>query len=117
MPSRYEPCGLNQLYSLRVRDCTDLSPQPVDWPTRLSTATRLQLHPVRQTGFYIDPATEVGLDSAIGRALHMRYHDPESWARLVQSGMSQDWSWRNSASQYIDLYDQTISLKRQSSNK
>ena len=111
MPSHYEPCGLNQLYSLRygtipivtrtggladtVVDCTDDS---------LANKTA--------TGFFLKDHSAQGLDDAIGRALHLRYHLPEKWEQIVQSSMSQDWSWRKSASQYVQLYEQTIALKR-----
>ena len=112
MPSHYEPCGLNQLYSLRygtipivtrtggladtVVDCTDDS---------LANKTA--------TGFFLKDHSAQGLDDAIGRALHLRYHLPEKWEQIVQSSMSQDWSWRKSASQYVQLYEQTVALKRE----
>ena len=103
MPSLYEPCGLNQLYSLKygsvpvvsrtgglidtVVDCSDISLQR-------GTAT----------GFHIAASDAQALDDAIGRALRLRYHEPDRWTQLVETGMSQDWSWTRSARQYVSLY-------------
>lgn len=111
MPSHYEPCGLNQLYSLRygtipvvtrtgglvdtVVDCNDET---------LANKTA--------TGFFLSDHSQEALDDAIGRALQLRYHSPEKWEQIVQTAMSQDWSWRKSASQYVRLYEQTVALKR-----
>ena len=116
MPSRYEPCGLNQLYSLRygavpiVTDTGGLADTVVDCtPQTLASSTA--------TGFYVrqqgDPDRDAeGLDEAIGRALHLRHHSPDLWKKIVQTGMQQDWSWRKSATQYIKLYERTAALKQ-----
>ena len=109
MPSRYEPCGLNQLYSLRygtvpvvhrtggladtVADCT---------PETLANGSA--------TGFHLARYEAAALDEAINRALRLKYHEPEKWTQIVQTGMAQDWSWRQSAAQYVELYERTISL-------
>ncbi len=111
MPSHYEPCGLNQLYSLRYGTV------PVVTPTGGLANTVVDCTPETlqnrtATGFYLESLHATSLDSAIGRALQLRYHDPEKWAQLVQTGMSQDWSWAKSASQYVELYEKTLALKR-----
>ena len=49
------------------------------------------------TGFYMRTSHPNALDEAIGRALNLRYHHPAKWAQLVETGMSQDWSWKKSA--------------------
>ncbi|MCG8650659.1 MAG: glycogen synthase GlgA [Pirellulales bacterium] len=113
MPSHYEPCGLNQLYSLRygtipvVTATGGLANTVVD-------CTEQTLAAGTATGFFLDHKHPTSLDQAIGRALHMRYHQPENWAQLVETGMSQDWSWTKSANQYIKLYEKTLALKHDS---
>ncbi len=116
MPSRYEPCGLNQLYSLRygtvpiVTDTGGLADTVVDCtPETLSSQTATGFH-LRQQA---DPDRDAeALDEAIGRALHLRHHEPELWKKIVQTGMNQDWSWRKSATQYVQLYERTAALKQ-----
>ncbi len=112
MPSHYEPCGLNQLYSLRYGTV------PIVTPTGGLANTVVDcsddtLADKTATGFYIKDFTPEALDDAIGRALHLRYHRPDDWAQLVETGMTQDWSWTKSASEYVRLYEETLALKRQ----
>ncbi|MCO8124525.1 glycogen synthase GlgA [Stieleria sp. TO1_6] len=111
MPSHYEPCGLNQLYSLRygtipvVTATGGLADTVVDTnPETLANQTA--------TGFYVYDFSPRGLDQAIGRALHLRYHEKKNWENLVGRAMAADWSWRKSASQYLELYDNAVSLKQ-----
>ena len=110
MPSHYEPCGLNQLYSLRygtipiVTRTGGLLDTVVDCnETTLANQTA--------TGFHLASLDPNDLDEAIGRALNLRYHHPEQWAQLIETGMTQDWSWRNSAKEYVALYEKTLALK------
>ncbi|WP_146518161.1 glycogen synthase GlgA [Stieleria varia] len=111
MPSHYEPCGLNQLYSLRygavpvVTETGGLADTVVD-------CNEETLADRTATGFYLHEVSPVGLDDAIGRALQLRYHDPKKWEQIVLTGMNQDWSWRKSACQYVELYDRAVSLKQ-----
>jgi len=112
MPSRYEPCGLNQLYSLRYGTV------PVVTPTggladTVVDCTAETLAGGTATGFHVRDFHPDALDDAIGRALRMRYHEPEKWENLIKIAMSQDWSWRKSAAQYVTLYEQTVSLSRE----
>lgn len=109
MPSHYEPCGLNQLYSLRY------GAVPVVTPTggladTVVDCTDATLDDQTATGFYVRTPHPDALDEALGRALNLRYHFPTAWAQLVETGMSQDWSWRKSAVSYIELYERTIAL-------
>ncbi len=109
MPSRYEPCGLNQLYSLRygtvpvVADTGGLANTVID-------CSESTLSDKTATGFLMKGRSVDALDAAIGRALEIRYHDPDHWQQLVCTGMHQDWSWRKSAIQYSQLYEKTLSL-------
>lgn len=110
MPSHYEPCGLNQLYSLRYGAVPVVTPTGglADTVTDCNQAT---LADRTATGFILARTDADGLDDAIGRALNLRYHHPDAWAQLVETGMAQDWSWRSSAAEYLKLYRQTIDLK------
>jgi starch synthase len=107
MPSRFEPCGLNQLYSLRygtvpvVRRTGGLADSVVDaTPERLADGTA--------TGFQFDAAAAPALLAAIERALAL-YDQPEAWRKLVTRGMQQDFSWTRSARRYLELYQQLVS--------
>jgi starch synthase len=103
MPSRYEPCGLNQMYSLRygtvpvVRATGGLADTVVD-RTEESSAEG------RATGFRFEEYTPEALEEALLRALAL-YPDRRAWLRLVRAGMSQDFSWERSAAEYEKLYD------------
>lgn len=102
MPSRFEPCGLNQMYSLRygtvpiVRRTGGLIDTVVD----TNDAT---LGNDTATGFVFDAATPMALRGAIERAL-AAFHATDVWSRLVHRAMEQDFSWEHSARQYIALY-------------
>jgi len=102
MPSRFEPCGLNQLYSLRygtvpvVRATGGLADTVTDY-------SREGLRSGEATGFVFEPYTSEALVDAVKRALRI-YRDRGKWRRLMLNGMQQDWSWRRSARQYIEVY-------------
>jgi starch synthase len=110
MPSRYEPCGLNQLYSLKygavpvVRATGGLVDTITDW----NDATAAN---GTATGFAFSDYSALALAEALGRAC-LVYRQPEAWGRLVQAGMRQDWSWAASATKYVELYQQTVSQVR-----
>ncbi len=109
MPSRFEPCGLNQLYSLRygtvpiVRRVGGLADTVVD-------ASKENLHAAVATGIVFDGDSREALTAALARALTL-YGDPHSWRRLMVRGMQQDFSWRASAQSYIDLYESARKLR------
>ena len=110
MPSEYEPCGLNQMYSLAygtvpvVRATGGLADTVVDVaPDTLANSTA--------NGFRFDNFDAGSLNHAISRAVDMFHSEPATWSKLVVSGMSRDWSWNSSAKQYVRLYEQTVSRK------
>ncbi|MGL4513122.1 MAG: glycogen synthase GlgA [Lacipirellulaceae bacterium] len=102
MPSRYEPCGLNQLYSLKygavpiVRETGGLA-------DTVTNATDATLAAGTANGFSFGDASSYALQMAIDRACRA-YHQPETWRQLVTTGMRQDWSWDRSAGLYTELY-------------
>ncbi|MBI3467987.1 MAG: glycogen synthase GlgA, partial [Planctomycetes bacterium] len=106
MPSRYEPCGLNQLYSLKygtvpvVRAVGGLADTIVD-------ATPAGLAAGEANGFSFSEYTSEALLRTLRRAL-AAYRQREMWRRLMQTGMQQDWSWRRSAREYAALYERAL---------
>jgi starch synthase len=110
MPSRFEPCGLNQMYSLIcgtvpiVRSVGGLADSVVDAnPQNLAHGTA--------TGFCFSDYSAEAMMQAIERALAL-FADKMEWTRLVRAGMNQDLSWRNSALQYVRVYERALA-KRQ----
>jgi starch synthase len=107
MPSQYEPCGLNQLYSLKygtvpvVRATGGLVDTVVD-------ANEQTLASGAATGFVFDDYNPLALAEVLERA-RRAYADPAAWRRLMAAGMRQDWSWRQSAEKYVELYEHTLS--------
>jgi starch synthase len=110
MPSLFEPCGLNQLYSLAhgtvpiVRATGGLSDTVVD--TNAET-----LADGRANGFAFRDADPEALWSAIERALAI-WPDRKAWRKLIDNGMSADWSWRRSAAEYLELYKEVLRRAR-----
>ena len=104
MPSRYEPCGLNQLYSLKygtppiVRETGGLADTIVDATVGGDRANGFTFHDYRGEE----------LERTLRRACDLWRGDPQAWGRLVDAGMRQDWSWGQSARQYEQLYRETV---------
>ncbi len=92
MPSRYEPCGLNQLYSLRYGT-----------PPIVHATGGLQDTVDPETGFKFKGLTPEELTGAIRRAL-AAFQDRQGWARRMRRGMAKDFSWDASAVEYQKLY-------------
>ena len=107
MPSRFEPCGLNQMYSQRygtppvVHATGGLKDTVIDCtPENLANGSA--------SGFMFAPMTADELLSTIKKAVKT-YHDKKTWLRLQKNGMSKDFSWHASATTYRDLY---LTLRR-----
>jgi starch synthase len=107
MPSEFEPCGLNQLYSLKygavpvVHTTGGLADTVFD-------ATPDNLALLRATGFAFVPYTPAAFTEALRRALKMFRTDPIRWKLLQRTGMLQDWTWQRSAAEYEHLYHQVL---------
>lgn len=102
MPSRFEPCGLNQMYSLRY------GTPPVVFRTggladTVVDATPEALAAGRATGFVFDTPTVEAFVDAIRRGLELM-RKPAAWRRLQQTGMARRFGWDDSAAQYLALY-------------
>jgi starch synthase len=102
MPSRFEPCGLNQMYSLRYGTIPIVNKVGGLGDTVVDTVPQT-INDKSATGIVFDGAFSGTLLEAIKRAL-MLYDQTETWKQLQVSGMRQDFSWKHSALQYIDLY-------------
>jgi starch synthase len=105
MPSRFEPCGLNQLYSLRygtvplVRATGGLADTIVGFDAHSPQPAA--------NGFVFQEYSSLALSETLRQACDA-YRRPDVWQKLVAAGMAQDWSWSRSAREYVDLYQKTI---------
>jgi starch synthase len=99
MPSRYEPCGLNQMYSLRY------GTPPVVRRTGGLADTVEPWNPVARTGtgFSFDHFTPEGLRWGLDTALRA-WADPEAWRQLQKNGMAKDFSWDRQVLEYEAAY-------------
>ena len=102
MPSRFEPCGLNQMYSLRY------GTPPIVYKTggladTVVDANAATLDDTSATGFVFDTPGAPAFLAAIHRALDL-YRQPKLWRRLQQTGMRQSFDWSDSAGHYLALY-------------
>jgi starch synthase len=103
VPSRFEPCGLTQLYGLRygtlplVRRVGGLADTVTD-------ATPAALAQGRATGFAFEAATPAALAACVRRAIAVRADTP-AWRAMQATAMAQDLSWAGPARQYLALYD------------
>jgi starch synthase len=106
MPSRYEPCGLSQLYSLRYGTV------PVVHATGGLVDTVVDHDPTsgRGTGFAFAPFTRDAFLGAVRRALDL-WRDRARWNALVDQGMAMDFSWDRSAARYRDLYEELVARR------
>ena len=106
MPSRFEPCGLTQLYSLRY-GTVPLVHRVGGLVDTVIDATQDTLADGSATGIGFDGTRPEALVAAIDRALGL-YGDRHLWATLMRAGMRQDFTWRQSAEEYQRLYDSLI---------
>ena len=111
MPSRYEPCGLNQMYSLRygaapiVRRTGGLA-DTVEAYVRGATPAA-----DRGTGFLFEPFTAEALSMELARALEL-FRDAPRWQALLERGMARDFSWQVEGARYEELYRRTAVAER-----
>jgi starch synthase len=108
MPSRFEPCGLNQLYSLRygtlpvvhavggLDDTVDNYVEGAD----------------RGTGFKFDELTPQAIHDTIGWAVHTWFNDRPEFDRMQQRAMRARFSWETSAVEYVLMYEEAIAARR-----
>ncbi len=108
VPSRYEPCGLNQLYALKygtvpiVRATGGLT----------DTVEEFDAEEDSGTGFRFTDPEQSALETAIFKALDLFSESPEAWTRLMVRGMKKDFSWKRSAEAYIKLYEKAVAGRK-----
>lgn len=103
VPSRFEPCGLTQMYAMRcgtvpVVHATGGLADTVKDPGDAALARG------EGTGFAFEHPTLIGLRWAMRRAVRMYRQKREGWRAIQQAGMRRDWSWTRSAQAYVELY-------------
>ncbi len=107
MPSRYEPCGLNQIYSLRYGTV------PIVRGTGGLDDTIINFNPENGegNGFKFYEYSPMALLETIKRALQF-FKDKNLWHKLMRQGMTEDFSWERSAKEYLAVYEKTIAKKK-----
>ncbi|MBI5588627.1 MAG: glycogen synthase, partial [Deltaproteobacteria bacterium] len=107
MPSKYEPCGLNQIYSLKYGTV------PVVRATGGLDDTVKEFRDGEGNGFKFRDYTAEALVGKVREALSV-FKDRPAWETLMRNGMKEDLSWENSAASYIGLYERCLKAKQQS---
>jgi starch synthase len=110
MPSRFEPCGLNQIYSLRY-GTVPIVHHTGGLADTVVNVTSTTLANGSATGFVFDEPNAESLWRAVERAIDF-YHRPDvTWQILATTGMQQDFSWKLSASRYTELYEDALNTR------
>ena len=116
VPSRFEPCGLTQMYGLRygtvpvVRRVGGLADTVADTVRNTAGNTAGDGNAAMQTGFVFDAATPAAFDAAVRRALVLR-QDAVAWHAVMRRGMMQDLSWAGPARSYLALYEEALQAR------
>jgi starch synthase len=103
MPSRFEPCGLNQMYSLRygtvpiVRNTGGLA----------DSVSLFEPKNGKGTGIVFNDFNDIALNWALNTGLDL-YQDKQSWRKLVRNGMAMDFSWEKQGQVYVDLFQRLV---------
>lgn len=107
MPSRYEPCGLNQIYSMKYGTV------PVVHATGGLQDTVEEWNPATQagTGFKYAGQTSDEFYRALEQALHVFRNDKKSWTKIMRNGMAKHYSWTEPAAGYVVVYRQVARRK------
>ncbi|MEN9934561.1 MAG: hypothetical protein RLZZ387_1140 [Chloroflexota bacterium] len=108
MPSRYEPCGLNQIYSLRygtlpiVRATGGLEDTVQQYDEASGTGTGFKFYEPSANAIYY----------TVGWAVSTYYDRPHHLRQMIRQAMAQDYSWERSAAAYVELYERALAVKR-----
>lgn len=111
MPSKFEPCGLNQIYSLKygtvpvVRKTGGLADTVQDWNEFLARGEEIG------NGFSFYDYSSHALVNSVHRAINDFYNKP-TWRKIQLNGMNKDFSWKRSAEKYIALYEEAVQKRR-----
>jgi starch synthase len=108
MPSRYEPCGLNQMYSIAygtipiVRNTGGLTDTVENYNEKTGAGT----------GFMFDHLSPSSIYNTVGWAVWAYYNRPDDIEKMRKRGMSTDFSWKKSAQKYIEMYEAAQKIRR-----
>lgn len=105
-PSRFEPCGLTQLYALRYGTIPVVS-RTGGLAETIIDANDAAISAGAATGFQFHPVDASGLREGLHRA-YDAWSKPTLWSRLQEQAMRADFSWQRSAGQYVDLYSELL---------
>lgn len=110
VPSRFEPCGLTQLYGLRY-GCVPIVARVGGLADTVIDANEAAVEAGVATGLQFSPVTTEALREAIRRAVEL-FADEAAWRRIQRRGMKSNVSWAHSAKRYADLYASLLGLNR-----
>jgi starch synthase len=110
IPSRFEPCGLTQLYGLRY-GCVPLVSRVGGLADTVIDANEAAVEAGAATGIVFSPATQEALAEAIRRAIAL-FGREKVWRKMQRRGMKSEVSWEASAEKYANLYASLLGLKR-----
>lgn len=102
IPSRFEPCGLTQLYGLRY-GCVPLVSRFGGLADTVIDANEAAVAAGTATGVVFSPVTQTAFDEAMARAVQL-FRDKDAWSGMQRAGMAADVSWTRSAKRYAALY-------------
>ncbi|WP_036284814.1 glycogen synthase GlgA [Methylocystis sp. ATCC 49242] len=111
VPSRFEPCGLTQLYALRYGAVPIVS-RVGGLKDTIIDANEMALQAGVATGFQFSPPVADAFGAALRRAEHL-FRDKETWRKLQINGMKTDVSWRHPARRYAELYREAVAARAQ----
>ncbi|MBF2714936.1 glycogen synthase GlgA [Agrobacterium vitis] len=106
IPSRFEPCGLTQLYGLRY-GCVPVVSRTGGLNDTVIDANAAALAAKAATGIQFAPVTVAGLRQAVRRAIRL-FDDKKLWYQIQKQGMKADVSWTASAQRYVDVYNRLL---------
>jgi starch synthase len=100
LPSRYEPCGLTQMYAQKYGSV------PIVHRTGglADTVTDANENPNDGTGFLFSPLNEGALRGAVNQAIAILRNDPKRWSAIRARGMERSFSWKEAAKDYLRMY-------------
>src|SRR6185437_12646533 len=102
IPSRFEPCGLTQMYGLAY-GCVPVAARTGGLNDTIIDANEAALNQGVATGILFDEITGDGLADALRRTVAL-YAQKDVWTRIQQRGMAADFSWKRSGARYAALY-------------
>ena len=112
MPSRFEPCGLNQMYSMAY-GTLPLAHAVGGLRDTIIDATPATLADRSATGFLFTEASADGLLECLRRAVATYREDQSSWQSMIAAGMERDFGWQRAAAAYLEVYRQALARRRE----